>query len=118
MTTTSTTIRDTPIQRQFKADIVSAGYTIRNVIRQNGYMWIECTDNRGEDAVIVRQNAHAYHWFSKLHAVTGSGCSVLTCDSGGLGDAIGTDSEMKTYKKLINGAPTKLQRNYKGLYCD
>lgn len=105
----------TKTQRETRNSLWAAGFQTRNLVKANGYAWFEVI--KGEECgLVVRQNAHAYHWFAQNIAATGSGTSVSCCDRGGLGEAIGTDAEIRTYKKLIRQSPMRLQQSYAGLY--
>lgn len=103
----------TPKQREFKEQLEQGGFQI---VRHVHRMWFEVIDPHGCEAVVVKQNDHAYHWFDKKHRATASNSSAARCHLGGLGDAIGTDGEMWGYKNLVKNAPEELSRNYEGLY--
>jgi hypothetical protein len=67
-----------------------------------------------DTALLLRQGPHCYHVFGKA-CWTASGSSLLTAYRGGLGDAIGTDSQMRTYCRLVSRAPETWAMEFEGL---
>lgn len=65
--------------------------------------------------VILRQGPGCWHWFSRDEEATTSGTGPDNVDRGGLGDAVDSDSAMKTYSRLVRSAPLLLQGKYTGL---
>ncbi len=90
----------------------AAGFTVGKIHRGR---WFEVTKN-GEAAVIVRQHENCWHWFAMANESTASGSSPERCDTGLLGDVIGTDAELRTYRRLVLDAPTILCRKCSALY--
>lgn len=93
--------------------LINAGYTIHSRLR--GGRWFEVTTPGGQAAVVGVQNPKAWHVFGKSRWTT-SGSSAERAERGGLGDVIGTDAEMRGYKRFVLGAPRNLAGNYDGLY--
>lgn len=94
----------------FHRELESAGF---QVVSKTG-RWYEVVTPIGEQAVAYKQNAHAYHTFG-LAEWTASGCNASTSHLGGLGDALGTDGEVRSYERIVLRAPSKLRRKYAGL---
>lgn len=95
----------------FQRELEAAGFQVINKIDR----WYEVITPHGEPAVAYKQNAHAYHVFG-LTEWTASGCTAATSHTGGLGDALGTDGEVRSYERIVLRAPSKLLRKYDGLY--
>ena len=102
----------TPAQTKFYKELIESGFTVVNQVEK---MWFEAIDPMGYNCLVVKQNAHAYHWFDKNTGSTASGSSAKSCYMNCIGDAIGSDSELKTYYKLILSASEKLMNKYEGL---
>jgi len=98
---------------KFRAELESAGFRIVNKVDR----WYEVLTPLpfSENACVYKQNAHAYHCFFEFEG-TASGFSAATCHKGGLGDAIETDGEIRSYKRIVLNAPRKLMKKYDGLY--
>lgn len=64
--------------------------------------------------LFLRQGMSTWHAFYAF-AGTGSGSSPLQALTGGLGDAIDTDAQMKRYCDYILSAPRRLAQEYEGL---
>ncbi len=67
-----------------------------------GARWFEVTSPDGDRGYVLCQSYAAWHFFYRDILGTASNSSVHRCHRGGLGDAIGTDSQMKTYKRLLS----------------
>lgn len=78
--------------------------------------WFECNDRHGDAVLMLRISSVKWHAFYQDVAATGSGHTPNHALSGGLGDVIGTDGEMKGYVRTIKNAPDTLIREYAGLY--
>jgi hypothetical protein len=71
---------------------------------------------RREEVLMLRQQKTIWHVFYRFEG-TGSGSDSVSALTGGLGDAISTDREMKRYCDLVLSAPERLSREYDGLYA-
>jgi hypothetical protein len=104
--------------------LVAAGYTVvkevktrpHKLARSRAGRWYEVITPGGMSAVFMRQSDSAYHVFGSA-SWTASASSIERAHEGGLGDAIGTDAELKTYGRLVMSAPERLSREYDGLYA-
>lgn len=94
----------------------AAGFTVSKVYP--GAKWFEVTDPTGEAGAVLCQSFAAWHYFSRDVAATASSSDPKRCHLDGLGDAIGTDAQMATYKGLLhpNRVPRPLQR-FEGVYA-
>jgi hypothetical protein len=81
-----------------------------------GGRWFETVAPNGERGVFLRQSAYRWHWFLSEHVATGSGSNPTAAMSGGLGDVIDTDSQLRTYSRLVLEAPAALVRVCASLY--
>lgn len=70
----------------------------------------------GELILFLRQAPRIWHAFYRERA-TGSGTTPLAALTGGLGDALSTDAEMRAYLKLVLAAPDKFIAQFDGLYA-
>lgn len=95
----------------FQVELETAGFQVIDNIDR----WYEVITPHGEPAVAYKQNAHAYHVFGQTEW-TASGCTAATSHTGGLGDALSTDGEVRSYERIVLRAPSKLLRKYDGLY--
>ncbi len=96
----------------------AAGFTVlREVsLKWSGRgKWFEVTTPDGLPAIVGVQNPSCWHCFGESEW-TASSSGPEHCHDGGLGDAIGTDSQMKGYKRLVLRAPQTLTAKYDGLY--
>jgi len=69
----------------------------------------------GEQICFLRQAPRIWHAFYRERA-TGSGTTPGTALSGGLGDVIGDDREMRAYCRAVLKAPRELVTQFDGLY--
>ena len=69
-----------------------------------------------EKVLVLRQSANCWHTFG-AGGWTASSASVERCHEGGLGDAIGTDGELKAYSRLVNRAPSVWCDRFEGLWA-
>lgn len=67
-----------------------------------------------EPVLIMRQSASIWHAFGSA-GWTASGSSAATCCKGGLGDAISTDRDLKTYSRYVRSAPESWADRFVGL---
>jgi hypothetical protein len=100
-------MRETKSARRLR----EAGFTVH---ASHDGRWYEVSRD-GEDGLVLRQHENCWHWFSKLHAATASHNDISRCDSGGLGDALDTDAQVRTYERLVRNAPRHLVNEYVGL---
>jgi hypothetical protein len=87
--------------------LVEAGFSIiREVASESGRKgrWYEVITPDGHVAVFLKQGERCFHVFGETSWTT-SGSSIETAHLGGLGDAISTDAQMKTYERLVANAP-------------
>lgn len=96
--------------------LIDAGFIVTRTYKSG--VWFEVIDPDGKEAAVLCQSESCWHWFSKAHRATASGSSAATCHKGGLGDAIDTDSRMRTYKRLLDqdNVPRPLV-NFEGVYA-
>ncbi|KKM17108.1 hypothetical protein LCGC14_1679110, partial [marine sediment metagenome] len=73
-------------------------------------------ENPGEPICFLRQETRIWHVFYRELA-TGSGTTPEAALSGGLGDAIGSDREMRSYCEKVLSAPQELVTQFGGLYA-
>ncbi len=116
---------------QTEKQLLAAGYQIVRVVSTrerlggdwiNGYLhgpaktgkWFEVKLPSGETALLLKQSPACWHVFGES-CWTASGSDLATAHRGGLGDAISTDSQMKTYARLVKRAPESLASKYDGL---
>lgn len=71
---------------------------------------------QGERGILVRQGPNCWHFFWSAFEGSSSGMSIDEALKGGLGDAIGTDSQLRGYRSLMIQAPEKYLRQCSGLY--
>ena len=90
----------------------TAGWVVAKTYK--GMRWFRATSPRGELGVVLRQSEGCWHFFDDA-GWTASGTSPHNCHKGGLGDAVGSDSQLKTYCRLVLGAPRFLTEQCKGL---
>lgn len=77
-------------------------------------VWFEAKHD-GDDVVVLRQAANRWHVFFKFNG-TASGSTPEAALSGGLGDVIDTDPQMRKYLDMVLSAPDHLVREYDGLH--
>jgi hypothetical protein len=96
--------------------LTDAGFKIGR--KYDGGQWFEVTTPRGEFGAVLCQSFAAWHYFAEKVAATASDSNVALCHLGGLGDAIGTDAQMRTYKRLLteSNVPKELRR-FDGVYA-
>ena len=78
--------------------------------------WYEVVNPEGDEGVVLRQANDIWHFFFKDFEGTASGSCPERCYLDGLGDAIGTDAQLETYKKYLYRALDRLLAEYDGLY--
>lgn len=78
--------------------------------------WSPRWGKKGEEVLVLRQGPAIWHVFYRNQS-TSSGGDPLRALKGGLGDAIGSDSEMERYCELVLSAPRRLAEEYDGLYA-
>jgi hypothetical protein len=102
--------------RQTDRMIQAAGFGIVEVHRPG--RWYEVTAPDGEHGAILKQSEACWHFFARDVAATASHSDVARCHLGGLGDAIGTDGQLKTYRQLLSepNVPAAL-RSYRGVHA-
>lgn len=86
----------------------TAGFKISRSFRKG--KWFEVTAPTGEEGAVLRIASNSWHFFGVNF--TSSGMSVETMLKGGLGDVIGTDSQLRTYERHVKNAPDALARIY------
>ena len=99
--------------------LVKAGFRIVKEVNlkfKGTGRWYEVITPDNQSALLLKQSESCWHVFGAA-MWTASGSSIEQSYRGGLGDAIGTDSQMKTYKRLVLSAPQRLSREYDGLYA-
>lgn len=92
-----------------------AGFTVKGIAR-NDRRWIHVFAPQGDEGVLFRVGANKWHWFSWKHEWTGSGHDPLNAMSGCLGDVIGTDGELRAYRKQMQAVPGCYLTQCAGLY--
>lgn len=80
-----------------------------------GYWYEAVTPDGSDHVVLLRQRANAWHVFYLFRA-TGSGQDPVRAMTGGLGDAIYDDNDLRRYCDLVLRAPDELARRFDGLY--
>lgn len=101
-------------------ELVAAGYTLerevqtRRDLKKLPIKWYEVREPDGSEVLILKQSSNAWHAFFTFEG-TASGSSAATATRGGLGDAIGSDSQLRSYCKIVLMAPESLVRKYRGL---
>jgi hypothetical protein len=68
----------------------------------------------GEKVAFLRQAPRIWHAFYEERA-TGSATTPYSALNGSLGDVIGSDREMNTYKRLVRKAPRSLSNRFEGV---
>ncbi len=91
-----------------------AGFTVHRAFP--GGRWFEVTDPDGCVAFVLKQSEGAWHWFDAVGSATASNSSAAGCHRGGLGDALATDSQLRTYRNLLNGALPEAVRKCDSVY--
>lgn len=83
--------------------------------------WFECDTpvatlsvKTTERVIVLRQSRNIWHAFYAYRA-TASGPTPLCALTMGLGDAIGTDGELRSYSRLVSRAPETWAREFEGL---
>jgi hypothetical protein len=71
-------------------------------------------DTPGESICFLKQAPRIWHAFYRERA-TGSGTTPRAALTGGLGDAISTDAELRSYCKMVMDAPASLASQFGGL---
>lgn len=79
--------------------------------------WFEVIDPSGDPGALLRQSVNRWHWFSKYDRATGSGRDPVRALRGGLGDAIDTDSQMRSYCRMVETAPRSINQDYAGVFA-
>jgi hypothetical protein len=104
--------------------LVKAGYQIIREVGTRPFSfgsfvkgrWYEVVTPDGMAALFLKQGNSCFHTFG-VSEWTASGSNVESAYNGGLGDAIGTDAQMRTYVKMVKSAPDRLTKEYAGLYA-
>ena len=105
--------------KQLEAD----GFTDVRLVRGRGCtQWFTAIAPPGRspnppDPVVMLRIGSAWHCFYCSFRGAGSGYTPLAALRGCLGDVIGTDSQLRSYKKVVLNAPAWLSRSYDGLYA-
>ncbi len=100
-------------------DILAAGYKEVYPVRikfEKSVRWFETVDAAGDEVLLLRQGPNRWHAFFTF-AGTASGDSPATATRGGLGDAIDSDSQLRSYCRMVLSAPRRLSQKYEGLYA-
>jgi cytochrome P450 len=99
----------------------AAGFKVLALYRPHpygAYRWFAVVAPDGERGAVFCQHAGCWHFFSKHHSSTASSSSAARCHEGGLGDAIGSDGELRTYRRNLQpGNIPKRLRAYHGVYA-
>lgn len=93
--------------------LLAAGFKVHKGYRRKFYV---VTAPNGDDGVVLRQSPNKWHFFWRSVEASASGHSPETCMKGGLGDVIGTDGELRSYKRMMIAAPDALLTQCDGLY--
>lgn len=101
--------RKTVGHRELEAD----GFTVLRTFRNPRWFKVQKGDDIG---YIARQGPRCWHYFWSNLEGTGSGETPSRAMFGGLGDVIGTDSEMRTYKRIVLNAPTLIRNTCHSVY--
>lgn len=117
---TMKTTKTTKTKHPPLADVLAAaGFRVLSLYRPHAFgqhRWFAVVAPDGELGAVFCQSRACWHYFSKLHAATASSCVVERCHREGLGSAIGTESEMRTYRRNLHpsNVPRDL-RQYAGI---
>jgi hypothetical protein len=98
--------------------LIDAGFQVTHEVNQWGSgrgKWFEVVTPDGTEALVAVQNPSCWHCFYRFEG-TASSTDPARCHEGGLGDAIGTDAQMRGYRRLVLNSPERLMREYDGLY--
>lgn len=76
--------------------------------------WYEAITPDGEEVAMLKIGT-AWHAFGGAEW-SGSGYSPRQALTGGLGDVIGSDSQLRSYENNVLAAPERLLQKYDGLY--
>lgn len=101
-------------------ELEAAGFTVVKAIRlkfRRPGKWFEVITPDNDKGCVLRIGSRCWHFFYKDIGATSSGSSVESCPNGMLGDAVGTDAELETYKKNVISSPVRLKEEYEGLYA-
>jgi hypothetical protein len=100
----------TPLQMSIGyRQLETAGFKVLRSLRFG--KWYEVVAPTGEEGAVLRIGPNSWHFFGVNF--TASGSSAAGCLSGGLGDVIGTDGQLKTYERHVRNAPEYLA----SIYC-
>lgn len=80
--------------------LTEAGFKVIKVYP--GARWFEVVSPDRGRGIVLRQNFDCWHFFYVDFVSTGSGSTAKGCPYGGLGDAIGSETQMRTYKRLLD----------------
>ncbi len=80
-------------------ELKEAGFTV--TATYPGGKWFQVTAPLGEKGAVLRQSGAAWHFFAAESTSTYSGSSADQCHLGGLGDALVTESQCRTYYHLV-----------------
>ena len=100
--------------------LAAAGFKVLALYRPRhfgAYRWFAVVAPDGEHGAVFCQHKGCWHFFSRHSGGTASSSQVEHCHQGGLGDAIGSDSELRTYRRNLQpgNVPRRLRR-YEGVY--
>jgi hypothetical protein len=99
-------------------ELEAAGYKVVKEVKLKWSAhcrWYEVVAPNGEECLILRQSSNRWHAFGRS-GWTASGSSPERAVKGGLGDAIDTDAQLKSYCNMVLRAPDRLAKEYYGLY--
>jgi hypothetical protein len=97
-----------------RKDLVKEHYTLHGSVDNK---WFRVTHMQsGDEGVLLCQSKHKWHFFWSAFEGSASGGSPETAVDGSLGDVIGTDGEMASYKRIMRAAPEVYSTDCDGLY--
>jgi hypothetical protein len=97
---------------RYRATIEKAGFKVHGAIRN----FYRVTAPNGDEGIIMRQSGSRWHFFWAGFVGTASGHSPETCMNGGLGDAIDTDAQLRSYCRMLINAPEMYLQENDSLY--
>jgi hypothetical protein len=96
-------------------EATAAGFTVKGIAISDR-RWIRAIAPDGSECVLFRVGARKWHYFNWKHEATGSGRDPKAAISGGLGEVIDTNSQMRSYERQLINAPTCYRTDCAGLY--
>jgi len=96
-------------------EAAAAGFQVHGVSPEDP-RWVRVTAPDGTRAILFRVGARKWHSFYYDVEATGSGHGPLEAMSGGLGDVIDTDSQLRSYSRQVIDAPSYYLKRCDGLY--